>query len=73
MGTVSCVRWLPAYMRQTSTVVALTADAMDSALSGDVDSLLFGHYAMGNAGLEQVKTRYAIYVLPPLVGHLLDQ
>ena len=38
MGLVSCVRWLPAYMRQTSTVVALTAGAMDSALAGDVDA-----------------------------------
>ena len=66
MGSVSCDRWLPAYMRQTSTVVALTAGAMDSALAGDVDAPLFGPYAMGDAECEQVKTRYAVYVPPPL-------
>ena len=59
MGLVSCVRWLPAYMRQTSTVVALTAGAMDSALAGDVDAPLFGLYMMGDGKCEQVKTRYA--------------
>ena len=66
MGSVSCVRWLPEYMRQTSTVVALTAGAMDSALTGDVDAPLFGPYAVGDAEFEQVKTRYAVYVPPPL-------
>ena len=38
MGLVSCVRWLLAYMRQTSTVVALIAGAMENALNGDVDA-----------------------------------
>ena len=71
MGTVSCVRWLPTYMRQANTVVALTAGAMDSALSGDVYAPLFGPYVMGDAWFEQVKTRYAVYIPPPLVGHLL--
>ena len=47
MGLVSCVRWLPAYMRQTSTVLALTAGALDSALAGDVDAPLFVPYAVG--------------------------
>ena len=28
---------------------------------------------MGNAECEQVKTRYAVYVPPPLVGHFLGQ
>ena len=73
MGSVSCVRWLPAYMRHTSTVVAHTADAMYSALSGDVDAPLFGPYTVGEEECEQVKTRYAVYVPPPLVGHLLGQ
>ena len=73
MGLVSCVRWLPAYMRQTSTVVALTAGAMDSALAGDVDAPLFGPYTVGDGECEQVKTRYAMYVPPPLVGHLLGR
>ena len=45
MGSVSCVCWLPAYMRQTSTVVALTAGAMDSALARDVDAPLTGSHA----------------------------
>ena len=48
MGSVSCVRWLPAYMRQTSTVVSLTVGAMDSALAGDVDASLFSAYAVGD-------------------------
>ena len=65
MGLVSCVRWLPAYMRQTSTVVALTADTMGSALSGDVDAPLFGPYTVGDGEREQVKTRYVVYVTPP--------
>ena len=56
MGSVSCVRWLPAYMRQARTVVALTTGAMEIALAGDVDTPLFGPY---------------MYVPPPLVGHLL--
>ena len=73
MGLVSCVRWLPAYMRQTSTVVALATGAMDSAISSDVDASLFGPYAVGDAECIQVKTRYAVYVLPPLVGHLLGR
>ena len=73
MGSVSCVRWLPAYMRQTRTVVALTAGAMYSALAGDVDAPLFGTYAVGDAECEQVKTRYAVYVPPPLVGRLLGR
>ena len=51
--------------------MALTANAMDSALAGDVDATLFGPYMMGDAEFEQVKTRYAVYVPPPLVGHLL--
>ena len=54
MGSVSCVRWLPAYIRQTITVVALTAGAMDSALSGDVDAPLFGPYAVDDAECKQV-------------------
>ena len=57
-------------MRQTSTVVALTAGAMDSALAGEVDAPLFGPYTVGDGECEQVKTQYAVYVLPPLVGHL---
>ena len=65
MGLVSCVRWFPAYMRQTITVVALMEGAMDSALAGDVDAPLFGPYAVGDAGCEQVKTRYAVYVPTP--------
>ena len=73
MGLVSYVRWLSEYMRQTSTVVALTAGALDSALAGDVDAPLFGTYAMGDAECGQVKTRYAVYVPPPLVGHLLGR
>ena len=73
MGLVSCVRWLPAYMRQTSTVVVLTAGAMYSALAGDVEAPLFGPYTVGEEECEQVKTRYAVYVHPPLVGHLLCQ
>ena len=60
-------------MRQTSTVVALTAGAIDSALAGNVDVPLFGPYTVGNRECEQVKTRYAVYVPPPLVGHLLGQ
>ena len=56
MGTVSCVLWLPTYMRQANTVVALTADAMDNALAVDVDAPLFGPYMIGNAGFKQVKT-----------------
>ena len=73
MGTVSCVCWLPAYMRQASTVVALTAGAMDSALSGNVDAPLFDPYVMGDVECEQVKKRYAVYVPPPLVNHLLGR
>ena len=65
MGSVYCVRWLPAYRRQISAVMALTTGAMDSALAGDVDAPLFGPYAMGDAECEQVKTRYAVYVPPP--------
>ena len=64
MGTVSCVHWLPAYMRKTNTVVALTADAMDSALAGNVDSPLFGPYVIGEVGINQVKIRYAVYIPP---------
>ena len=60
MGTVSCVRWLPAYMRQTSMVVALTADTVYSDLSGNLYAPLFGPYVMIDAGLDQVKTRYAV-------------
>ena len=71
MGTVSCVRWLRSYIRQTSTVVALTADTMYSDLAGNLYAPLFGPYVMSDAGLSQVKTRYAVYVPPPLVGHLL--
>ena len=66
LGLVSCVRWLPAYMRQTSTVLALTTGAMDSALAGDVDAPLFGTYTVGDGECKQVKTRYAVYALPPL-------
>ena len=73
MGLVSCVRWLPAYMRQTSTVVALTAGAMDSALAGEVDAFLFGPYVVGDAECKQVKKWYAVYVPPPLVGHLFGR
>ena len=73
MGSVSCVRWLPAYMRQTSTVVDLTAGVMESALTSDVDAPLFGTYAVGDAECKQVKTRYAVYIPPPLVGHLLGR
>ena len=73
MGSVSCVLWMPAYMRQTSTVVALTAGAMDSDLAGDVDAPLFGPYVVGDVDCKQVKTRYAVYVPPPLVGHLLGR
>ena len=51
IGLVSCVRWPPAYMRQTSTVVALTAGAMDSVLAGDVDAPLFSAYAVGDMEL----------------------
>ena len=65
MGSVSCFRWLPEYMRQTSTVVALTSGTMDSALAGDVDAPLFGPYVVGDAECEQVKTRYAVYIPPP--------
>ena len=71
MGTVSCVLWMPTYMHQANTLVALTADAMDSALPGDVDAPLFCPYVMGEAGYEQVKTQYAVYVPPSLFGHLL--
>ena len=63
MGSVSCVRWLPAYMHQTSTVVALTAGAMDSDLAGNVDAPLFGTYAVGDAECEQARTWHAVYVL----------
>ena len=73
MGSVYCVRWLLAYMRQTSTVVSLTAGAMDSALAGDVDAPLFGPYTVGDGECEQVKTRYYVYVPPPLVDHLLGR
>ena len=73
MGLVSCVRYLSAYMRQTSTVVALAAGAMDSALAGDVDAPLFGPYTVSDGECEQVKTGYAVYVPPPLVGHLLGR
>ena len=66
MVSVSCVRWLPAYIRQTITVVALTAGAMDSALAGNVDAPLFGSSMAGARECEQVKTRYAVYVPPPL-------
>ena len=52
-------------MRQTSTVVALTASAMNSALAGDVDAPLFGPYVMDNTECKQVKTWYAVYVPPP--------
>ena len=68
MGSMSCVGWLPAYMRHTSTVVELTLGAMDSALAGDVDAPLFGTYVVGDAECEQVKTRYAVYISLPLVG-----
>ena len=51
--------------------MALTENAMDSTLAGDVDATLFGPYMMGDADFEQVNTRYAMYVPPPLVGHLL--
>ena len=44
-------------MRQTSTVVALTAGAMDSDLARDLDAPLFGPYVVGDAECEQVKTR----------------
>ena len=71
MGTVSCVYWMPTYMRQANTVVALMAGAMDSALTGNVDAPLFGPYMICDAGFKQVKTRYDVYVPPPLVGHLL--
>ena len=73
MVSVSCVRWLQAYMRQTCTLVALTAGAMDSALAGDVDTPLFGPYVAGDTECKQVKTRYAVYVPPPLVGHILGR
>ena len=62
MGSVSCVRWLPAYMRQTSTVVALTTGAMGNALTGNVDAPLFVTYVVGDADCEQLNTRYAVYV-----------
>ena len=65
MGSVSCVRWLTAYRRQTSPVVALTTGAMDSALVGDVNAPLFGPYTVGDAECKKVKTRYAVYVPPP--------
>ena len=65
MGLVSYVCCLSEYMRQTSTVVALTAGALDSALAGDMDAPLFGPYAVGDTECEQVKTWYAVYVPPP--------
>ena len=34
---------------------------------------LFGLYMMGDGKCEQVKTRYAVYVPPSLVGHLLGR
>ena len=46
---------------------------MESALAGRVDAPLFGPYTVGDAECEQVKTRYAMYVPPPLVGHLLGR
>ena len=52
-------------MRQTSTVVVLTAGAMESDLDGNVDVPLFGPYVMGDTEYKQVKTRYAVYVPPP--------
>ena len=64
MGTVSCVYRLLAYMCQANTVVCLMAGAMDAALAGDVEATLFGLYVSGDAGMEQVKTQYAVYVLP---------
>ena len=64
---------MPTYMRQANTVVALTAGAIYSALSGDVNTSRFGTYVMGDAGFEQVKTWYAVYIPPPLVGHLLGR
>ena len=66
MGLVSCVRWLPAYMRQTRTVVVITSVAMDSALASNVDAPLFGPYKVGDWECEQVKIRYAVYAPPPL-------
>ena len=66
MGSVSCVRWLPAYMRQTSTLVALTAGAMDIALARDVDAPLFGPYTVGDGERKQVNIRYAVYAPHPL-------
>ena len=53
-------------MHQNSTVVALMAVALDSALAGDVDAALFGPYLMGNVECKQVMTRYALYVPSPL-------
>ena len=73
MGTVSYVRWLLNYLCQANTVVALTADDMDSALASDVDAPLFDPYVMGDTGFGQLKTRYAVYIPPPLVGHILGR
>ena len=73
MGLVSCIRWLPAYIHQTSTVVALTAGTMDSALTVDLDAPLFDPYAVGDTECKQVKIWYSVYVPHPLVGHLLGQ
>ena len=73
MGSVSCAFWLPAYMRQTRTVVALMAGAMDSVLAGDVGAPLFGPYVVGDVECEQVNTRYDVYVPPTFFGHLLGR
>ena len=46
---------------------------MDSALAGDVDTPLFGPYVVVDTECKQVKTRYAVYVLLPLVGYFLGR
>ena len=38
-----------------------------------MDAPLFVPYVVGDAECKQVKTRYAVYIPPPLVGHILGR
>ena len=70
-STAPLAQWDPTYLHLAPDVLVPSAAAIDASIASDPDLKMLGPYGAGDAGVESIRCRKAVYVPAPYVGLLL--
>ena len=72
-GTTPLAVWDPTYLHLASAIYLPSAATIDTSLAGNPNVTLLVPYGAGDAGVEIIRCRKAVYVPAPYVGLLLSK